>query len=126
MAHLMRCLVVDEHLSVGQHEFRVRVWYARLNKPICVLSQVPGGVAPDVVSGRLANLVLQRILGFREPWPTFYETSMLDGRTRCFRVVYQSFGSAQRPYLGKPAYQPISVPDFQRSLLISTGSDQIL
>lgn len=125
MAHLMRCLVVDEHVTVGKHEFRVRVWYSKSKAPVCVLSQVPGGVAPDVCSGRLVNQVVSSFLGYRLPLPTFYETSNIDGLTRCFRVVYAQFGCNQRPILCRPAYQILSVPDFQRSLLVSTGSDEI-
>lgn len=125
MAHLARCLVVDEHLSVGKNEFRCRLWYSKGKSPVCVLSQVPGGPAPDVCSGRLANLVISTLAGFRQPLPTFYETSYIDGLTRCFRVVYERIGCIHRPILINPAYQPMSTTEFTCALMVSTGSGDL-
>ena len=73
-----------------------------------LLSQIQGDVPPDWYSSQLANLVLRSFLGYSLPIPTFYELSRWDGRTRAFRVTYDTIGCPLRPILVNPRYDPLA------------------
>ena len=85
-------LVVDEVVPVARHRFRVQVWRCPDAQPLVLLSQVLGHPPPDWCSSQFANLVLRSFLGYSLPIPTFYELSRWDGRTRAFRVTYDTIG----------------------------------
>ena len=103
-------LVVDEVVPVAGHRFRVRVWRRADSRPLVLLSQVQRHPPPDWCSSQLANLVLRSFLGYSAVIPTFYELSRFDGKTRAFRVSYDSIGCNLRPVLVKPRYDPLD-PD---------------
>jgi len=100
-------LVVDEVVPVARHRFRVRVWRRADSRPLVLLSQVQGDVPPDWCSSQLANLVLRSFLGYSAVIPAFYELSRWDGRTRAFRVTYDTIGCPLRPILVNPRYDPL-------------------
>ncbi|MFI5387267.1 MAG: hypothetical protein ACHQ50_14245 [Fimbriimonadales bacterium] len=100
-------LVVDEVVPVARHRFRVRVWRRADSRPLVLLSQVQGHPPPDWCSSQLANLVLRSFLGYSAVIPTFYELSRWDGRTRAFRVAYDTIGCPLRPIIVNPRYDPL-------------------
>lgn len=125
-----RNLIVDETLLLKGENYRVRIWCATDRSTICLVSQVPGGMPPDVQSSRIANLVLGGFLGFRLPPPSFYETSVVPARdgstvTRVFRVKYEMVSHTLRPILVRPVYEPLSVAEFTQSMLSSTGCNDL-
>ena len=103
-------LVVDEVVPVDKFQFRVRMWREAGFPPIVLCSQVRGHPPPDWCSSLLGNLVLRSFLGYSLPIPVFFELSVLNEKTRAFRVRYETIGSAQRPVLHKPKYTLLKPP----------------
>ena len=75
-------LVIDEVVSVDNHQFRVRVWRRADSQPLVLLSQVQGHPPPDWYSSAIANLVVRAFLGFSATIPTFFEVSRWNGADR--------------------------------------------
>jgi len=101
-------LVVDEVVPVHAHRFRVRVWRGADSPPLVLLSQVHGDVPPDWYSSAIANLVLRSFLGYANVIPVFFEVSRWDGKTRAFRVRFETLGCSLRPILVNPQYFPLN------------------
>lgn len=123
---IVRSLIIDELVTRKQDRFRVRVWCSKSKSPVAVFSQVGECSPPDAASAYLANMVVSGFLGFRMPLPSFYESSVVDGVNRVFRVSYTLIGNPLRPMLTKPSYGPLSAHQFQSCLLQSTGSSELL
>ena len=107
-------LVVDEVVPVHAHRFSVRVWRGNDSPPVVLLSQFPGDVPPDRCSSAIANLVLRSFLGYTIVIPAFFELSRWKGKTRAFRVRFETIGCYLRPILVNPQYQPINPQQVER------------
>ena len=103
-------IFVDEQVVLHKRQFRVRIWRtADSNPSLALLSQVQGSLPPDWYSSQLANLVLRSFLGYSLPIPIFFELSRWNGKTRAFRVRYETIGCDLRPILPTPI-TPLSTP----------------
>ena len=100
-------LVVDEVVPVDKFHFRVRMWRQANFPPIVLSSQVRGHPPPDWYSSLLGNLVLRSFLGYALPIPVFFELSIWRGKTRAFRVRFETIGCELRPILRNPKYTPL-------------------
>jgi hypothetical protein len=107
-------LVVDEVVPVDKFQFRIRMWRQAGFPPIVLSSQVPGYPPPDWYSSLLGNLVLRSFLGYALPIPVFFELSVLDEKTRAFRVRFEAIGNDLRPLLRNPKYTLLKPSSLER------------
>lgn len=100
-------LVDDEEVVLrvnGYYEsFRVRIWRAKDEPALVLVSQVPGNVPPSKATERLANAVKAAWLA-HDPRGMFWFELASD---QINAVTFINFGRGDRSRLTKPKYQKV-------------------
>jgi hypothetical protein len=97
-------LVVDEVVPVDQFKFRLQVWRNAGLAPVVVCIQVPGQPAPKAYTTKLAQIAVQRFLGYSTPLPTFFHYGTSRKAPQALKVTFSSTGNPLRPILCGPTY----------------------
>lgn len=100
---------IEEFPNIRTARYRIRVWRAKGQWPIILVSPAEGNMTPPHrLSSRVANYVLQAICGFPGGSFHYFESGNGDPKCEVSEVFFEVFGYPRRLCVFKPISKPAS------------------